>query len=79
MAGLETSFSEIKIMIIDLNQNIEKPEILTLDPIKREYIKKFAVSIGLGELLRDVDYEYDHDGMHLTGKQSNLKQSKFKY
>ena len=72
-----TSFSEIKIMITDLNENLEKSYVLKLGPIVREYVKKFAVSIGLGEHLKDVDYEYDDDGMHLTGKQSSLKQSKY--
>ena len=73
---MEPCFSEAKQRITVLSQSIEKREVVEMGEIEREYIKKFATSIGLSEFLREVDMETEDDGIHLTGKHSKLQESK---
>ena len=59
-----------------LSQSDEKSELIQVDKLKREYIKKFASATGLDEFLKEVKIERDESGLRLQGKQRLLREGK---
>jgi len=75
LVGLSLKFDEAHdIITAQLSQSDEKSEMIEIDEIKREYIRKFASEIGLSEFLQDVDMEKKEKGLRLLGKQRHLKE-----
>ena len=77
LVGLDPKFSNAHEMVLaQLSQSDEKIELISMDKVKRDFIRMFAPELKLSPILKDIEMETEDNGLRLKGKQRLLKEGR---